>query len=202
MVKRYDVVKAGCQAIFEWMCMFSHFSTTEVNNVDRIMQSAYLCVILYVKHKILPLPCSLSLISNSCQNPRWWPRWQLLLVTSQAFSCASSHKIYLMLLKRSKAFHWRQNRFEILQFIKTSRKAFISPLPLVPRWGYEFTCTSVCWLSRDIAPQSCVNLLRRFHGEGKFVPAWISGKLPTYPSPKSTLTLTSHLGQNVGLGEG
>ena len=30
----------------------------------------------------------------------------------------------------------------------------------------------------------------------------VSEKLPTYPSPKSTLTLTSHLGQNVGLGEG
>ena len=29
-----------------------------------------------------------------------------------------------------------------------------------------------------------------------------SGKLPTYLSLKSTLTLTSHLGQNVGLGEG
>ena len=29
-----------------------------------------------------------------------------------------------------------------------------------------------------------------------------SGKLPTYPSPKPTLTLPSHLGQNVGLGEG
>ena len=28
------------------------------------------------------------------------------------------------------------------------------------------------------------------------------GKLPTYPSPKPTLPLTSHLGQNVGLGEG
>ena len=28
------------------------------------------------------------------------------------------------------------------------------------------------------------------------------GKLPTYPSPKPTLTRTSHLGQNVGLGEG
>ena len=27
-------------------------------------------------------------------------------------------------------------------------------------------------------------------------------KLPTYPSPKPTLTLTSHLGQNVGLREG
>ena len=30
----------------------------------------------------------------------------------------------------------------------------------------------------------------------------VSGKLPTYPSPKPTLTLTSHLGQNVGFGEG
>ena len=30
----------------------------------------------------------------------------------------------------------------------------------------------------------------------------VSEKLPTYPFPKSTLTLTSHLGQNVGLGEG
>ena len=27
----------------------------------------------------------------------------------------------------------------------------------------------------------------------------MSGKLPTYPSPKATLTLTCHLGQNVGL---
>ena len=27
-------------------------------------------------------------------------------------------------------------------------------------------------------------------------------KLPTYPSPKPTLSLTSHLGHNVGLGEG
>jgi len=31
---------------------------------------------------------------------------------------------------------------------------------------------------------------------------YISAKLPTYPSPKQTLTLTTHLGQNVGLGEG
>ena len=30
----------------------------------------------------------------------------------------------------------------------------------------------------------------------------VSGKLPSYPSPKLTLTLTSHLGQNVGLREG
>ena len=30
----------------------------------------------------------------------------------------------------------------------------------------------------------------------------VSGKLPTYPSPKPKLTLTSHLGQNVGSREG
>ena len=30
---------------------------------------------------------------------------------------------------------------------------------------------------------------------------FVSGKLPTYPSPKPTLTLTFHLRQNVGLGE-
>ena len=31
---------------------------------------------------------------------------------------------------------------------------------------------------------------------------YVSGKLSTYPSPKLTLTLSSYLEQNVGLGEG
>ena len=31
---------------------------------------------------------------------------------------------------------------------------------------------------------------------------WVSGKLPTYPSPKVTLILNSHLVQNVDLREG
>ena len=31
---------------------------------------------------------------------------------------------------------------------------------------------------------------------------YVSGKLPTYPSPKPTLALTSQLRQNVGLGGG
>ena len=31
---------------------------------------------------------------------------------------------------------------------------------------------------------------------------YVFGKLPTYPSPKPTLTLFSHLGQNVYLGVG
>ena len=31
---------------------------------------------------------------------------------------------------------------------------------------------------------------------------YVSGKVPTYPSPRPTLTPTSHLGQNVVSGEG
>ena len=31
---------------------------------------------------------------------------------------------------------------------------------------------------------------------------YAGGKQPTHPSPKPTSTLTSHLWQNVGLGEG
>ena len=31
---------------------------------------------------------------------------------------------------------------------------------------------------------------------------YASGKLPTYPSPKPIISLTAHLRQNVGLGEG
>ena len=44
----------------------------------------------------------------------------------------------------------------------------------------------------NLLPLYC-NVFRKFY---------VSGKLPTYPSPKPTLTLSSYLGQNVGLGEG
>ena len=37
---------------------------------------------------------------------------------------------------------------------------------------------------------------------GFFGSLYVSGKLPTYPSPKPTSTLISHLRQNVGSGEG
>ena len=48
---------------------------------------------------------------------------------SQASSSATTQKIYLILLSRSKAFHWRQNHFKILQHIKTSREGFHQPPP-------------------------------------------------------------------------
>ena len=57
-----------------------------------------------------------------------------LLVTLQASSSATTYKIHLILLSRSKAFHLRQNPFEILQHIKNSREGFNHPHPsLVPR---------------------------------------------------------------------
>ena len=43
-------------------------------------------------------------------------------MTSQVSSRATIHKIYLILLRRSKAFQWRQNRLEILQHIKNCGK--------------------------------------------------------------------------------
>ena len=38
--------------------------------------------------------------------------------------------------------------------------------------------------------------------DGQSGSLYVSGKLPTYPSPEPTLILTTHLGKNVGLGEG
>ena len=50
----------------------------------------------------------------------------------------------------------------------------------------------------------CVEIFFSFNltEEGYSGSLYVSGKLPTYPSLKPTSTLTSHLGQNVGLGEG
>ena len=44
-------------------------------------------------------------------------------------------KINLILLSRSKAFHCRKNRFEILQIIKNSGEGSIRPSPLYHVWG-------------------------------------------------------------------
>ena len=106
-----------------------------VKLVDKTMQSNYSCFSLHVKRKkILTLT-----VFTWLKKPRWRP----CLVTSQTTSSATNHKIYLILERRSKAFHWRQNRFEILEHIKNSREGFHqTPSALTPRWGYDFECTS------------------------------------------------------------
>ena len=100
-----------------------------------MVQWTYLCVIFHVKHKTYHFR-GLHLISKSSYNLRWRPRWWQLLVTSQASSSATTHKIYLTLLRRSKDFHWKQNHLEILQHIKNFRKGFQPPPPPIP-------CTTV-----------------------------------------------------------
>ena len=125
---------AGGQAIFEWKCLFLQlFSTIKVKLVNEMMQRAYLCVILHLKHRKLPFMAILT--------------WFLILGEIQdSDHCRQCHrppaapppiKNNLILLSRSKAFHWRQNRFEILQIImiKNSGEGFHPPLPLIPRWG-------------------------------------------------------------------
>ena len=84
--------------------------------------------------------CSLYLISNS-----WRPRWRPCLVTSQTSSSATTHKIYLILSRRTKVFHRRQNCFEILPHIKNSRERFHQPHPPPP--STPCTCTTMgVWL--------------------------------------------------------
>ena len=58
-------------------------------------------------------------------------------------------------------------------------------------------CLGKCVLTSDQKPESPPHCLTV---EDYLL--YVSGKLSTYPSPKPTLTLTSHLGQNVGLREG
>ena len=120
-------------------------STIKVKIVDKMMQNSYLCVILYVRHKKNTISRSYNLIFNSFVKSHMVAKMAPLLVTSQASSSAATDKIYLILLRRSKAVHLRQNRFEILQHIKNSREGSHQPPPPplnVLRWGYEFACMS------------------------------------------------------------
>ena len=121
--------------------MFSQlFSTIKVKIVDEMMQNSYLCVILYVRHKKIQISCGYNLIFNSFVKSDMVAKMAPL---SQASSSAATDKIYLILLRRSKAVHLRQNRFEILQHIKNSREGSHQPPPPplnVLRWGYEFAC--------------------------------------------------------------
>ena len=92
--------------MFAWKYMFFQLlSTIKENLVAKIMQSAYLCVIFHVKLKQLPFLAVLAwfLLRRKIHDGN--QDGDYLLVTSwQASSCAITHKIYLILLRRSKAF--------------------------------------------------------------------------------------------------
>ena len=55
MVTRYDVIRSRRSSHFlVKMHVFSTAFNNNVKIVDKMVQSAYLCVILHVKHKKLP----------------------------------------------------------------------------------------------------------------------------------------------------
>ena len=121
MVTRYDVISSMWSSHF-WVKMnvfstfFNNKSTTCGWNDTKCL---FMCYFTYQAQQIT-IYLDFNLISNSWQNPRWRP----LLATLKAFSSATTHKINLILLRRSEAFHLRQNRFEILQHIKKSGEEF------------------------------------------------------------------------------
>ena len=121
---------------------FSTFSNNKSKSCGQNHTQCLFVSYFSCKAQIIAISCGFNLISNSWQNPRWRPRWRLWLVTSQASSSATAPKIYLILLRRSKAFHRRWNRFKLLQYSKNSGEGFHPPPPPIPRLGYEFACTS------------------------------------------------------------
>ena len=63
MVTRYDVIRGRWSSYFlVKMLAFQLVSTTKAKPVDKIKQRTYLCVILPVKHKQLPILSFFNLI--------------------------------------------------------------------------------------------------------------------------------------------
>ena len=106
VVTRYDVINSRWSSHFEWKCMvFSHlFATIKVNLVAKIMQSAYLCDIIHVKQLPFLAVSTWFLILGKIQDGSqdgdhcWWRH--------RSPAAPPPLKIYLILLRRSKAFHW------------------------------------------------------------------------------------------------
>ena len=122
MVTRYDV-KVVKPFLRESTC-FQLFTTIKVNLVAK--SCIVLIHVLFFMSSIKKSPFlavltwCLILVKIS-----WRLTWRPLLVTSQASSSATTDKIYVILLRRSKAFYC----FEILQHIKNSRGGLHTPPP-------------------------------------------------------------------------
>ena len=141
MATTYDGLSSRWSSHF-WVKMpvLTTLFNIKVKPVNEMMQRAYLNVILHVKHKKLSFIAILTwfLILGEIQdgNHFWWRHWPPS-APPPVNKIINNNWINLIFLSRSKAFHWRQNRFKILQIIliKNSVEGFHPPLPLIPRWG-------------------------------------------------------------------
>ena len=96
MVTEYDIISSRWSSQF-WVKIhvFSAFNNKIKSSGKNPAKRLFMCH-LPCKAQKITISCSFILISNS-----WWnPRWQPLLVTSQASSSAITHEIYLILLRR------------------------------------------------------------------------------------------------------
>ena len=91
--------------------MFFELLSTKLKLVDKIMQSAYLCVILQIGHKKSILAVFTWNLANSWLNPRWRPRWWPCLVTLRASRSATTHKIIPHLVEKIKGFPLKAKSF-------------------------------------------------------------------------------------------
>ena len=97
MVTSYDVISSRWSSqVLDKIHVFF-----KVKLVDKMKQSTYLCVILHVKHKKLPILAFFTrfLIIGKIQGGGQ--------DGDQASQASTAHKINLILWRRSKAFLWR-----------------------------------------------------------------------------------------------
>ena len=114
-----------------------------------------------------------------------WLFQKKLLLVSPRFTVFKSYSHY-----------WIGGENEILFFFNTISRIYKFSRP--PKHRFVNSASKMQNLVNWVAMCGSFHTRPFIHLES----LWVSGKLPTFPSPKPTLTLTSHLGQNVGLGEG
>ena len=146
MVTRYDVISGRWSSHF-WVKMhvLSPFLNNKSKTCQWMMQRAYLCLTLHVKHRKLPFIAILTwfLILGKIQDGGqdgdhcWWSHRPP--AASPRIKYTSSCWVDQSLSTYGKIVS------KYCNISKTLLRGSIHPpppLPLVPRWWYEFACTS------------------------------------------------------------
>ena len=129
---------------------FNFFSTIKVKLVDEMMQSAYSCVILHVKHKKLPFIAILT----------WFlAKTKMATIFGDVTVLQQHHPPWNIphLVSNIKGFPLKAKSF---LNTATYQKLWggvpsTSGLYLVPRWGYEFACKSEGWVRKEMYRKIC-----------------------------------------------
>ena len=129
---------------------FNFFSTIKVKLVDEMMQSAYSCVILHVKHKKLPFIAILTwflaktkmatIFGDVTVLQQHHPPWNIPHLDSNIKGFPLKAKSFLNTATYQKLWGGVPST---------------SGLSLVPRWGYKFACKSEGWVRKEMYRKIC-----------------------------------------------